>query len=152
MLKEEFDDIPAPVSLLPLGLINGRYEVVYMGFGRSYLNEDYRYLVCTIEGDRLWVSFDFKVVRGVMQTYTRPTVSDLEPLLFHWCGEGPDGRTYDCSHEASLTFVGGGVIEGTIEFACWKYDFRAEHVSGQPTRSQIPAYEMRDNWEAWCAG
>ncbi|KAF4818999.1 hypothetical protein CGCTS75_v011771 [Colletotrichum tropicale] len=152
VLKHEFDDIPAPISLLPLGLINGRYEVVYMGFGRSYLNEDYRYLVCTIEGDRLWVSFNFKVVRGVMQTHTRPMVSDLEPLLFHWCGEGPDGRTYDCSHEASLTFVGGGVIEGTIEFACWKYDFRAERVSGQPTRSQIPAYEMRDDWEAWCAG
>ncbi|KAK2761514.1 hypothetical protein CKAH01_16286 [Colletotrichum kahawae] len=118
VVKDEFDEMPATVGLPPLGLINGRYEVVYMGFGRSYLNEDYRHLVCTIEGDRLWVSFDFKVVRGVMQTRTRPMVSDLEPLLFHWCGEGPDGRTYDCSHEASLTFVGGGVVEGTIEFAC----------------------------------
>ncbi|KAL0930118.1 uncharacterized protein CTRU02_214938 [Colletotrichum truncatum] len=136
----------------PLGFINGRYELTFMGgsMGGSECVEAYRWLVCTIEGDRLWVSFDFGMVRGIMRRETRPWRSGREGLLFEWCGEKPDGQTLDDSHRAALAFVGGGVIEGIVEFGPWTYKFTAQRVSGQTTRSEISANQMWDEWNGRC--
>ncbi|KZL65529.1 hypothetical protein CT0861_05030 [Colletotrichum tofieldiae] len=140
----------------PLGFINGRYEVLDTHFpaGGVTLLDDPRWLVCTIAGDQLWVSFHFGFVHGVMRTPSRPRRSSSEPLLFNWCGEDDDyyARRYDEHHQCRMAFVGDGWIEGDFDWGGRQVSFQARRLEGQPTRSEIPAQAMWEEWDQFCEG
>ncbi|WYZ43650.1 hypothetical protein EsH8_VII_000086 [Colletotrichum jinshuiense] len=144
-----YDEIPVPA---PLGLINGRYEI-YETDNRDVSSGGDCWLVCTIDGDQLWVSFDLGFLNGVMMTGSRPRRSSLDPLPFNWCGQS---RTcyegYNASNQSFLAFVGDGFIDGTIDWNGQDLTFKARRLDGQSTRSEISARAMREEWNILCDG
>ena len=140
--EDEDDDEP----MARLGLLNGRYDI------RSPSMEDRQgqdagdlRLILTLEGNTLWGSFDFGAVHGILYLGGRPWRSSPEKLQFSWRGEDDWGRRYGRNHHGWISFLGGGEIEGVID---WDdgHMFGGWRISGQETRSEISAASMNRQW------
>lgn len=150
-----FDNPPPPYpgsedeitrGLLPLGILNGQYTI-YFDEGCEMDSS----LVLTLDGNVLWGSFDVGgFLRGIIRLNERPYKSSYEMLAVDWRGEN-DLRGYrrygDEEADGSfLRFTGDGRIEGMIGDGQGLLKFDGERLSGQETRSEISAWNMRRQW------
>ncbi|KAI0385360.1 hypothetical protein F5Y04DRAFT_184105 [Hypomontagnella monticulosa] len=134
-------------SLQPLGLLNGRYNITshYVTEQWGHINLD---LVLTLSGSQLWGRFDLGVMSGVFLLQQRPYVSSYDRLEFTWRGRELDGPIYyGSSNHGWLRFLGGGRIEGEIDFQ--GIEFFGERAPGQGMRSEIDVPTMRAEWNGY---
>lgn len=140
-------------SPLPkLGLLNGRYEVTCTQIENNHHGHMDLNLIATIDGNTLWMTFDFGEFTGMM-SLPRPWDSSRDKHMFHWRGRSDAGEPYhmdeeflDCNY---LVFRGNGNIDGCI--ACHEYEtiyFTAFRLPGQGTASPVTRDEARDEWNA----
>lgn len=75
------------VSLAPLGLLNGRYDIT-----SSYVTDEWPIygsdfeLVLTLAGNSLWGKFNLGIIEGVMYFDSRPYKSSSDSVAFTWRG------------------------------------------------------------------
>ncbi|KAK1828135.1 hypothetical protein QBC39DRAFT_359930 [Podospora conica] len=138
------DDLPH--SLPPLGLLNGRYAIDITDWNQMDSG-----LVLTLDGNALWGSFDVGgFFRGIIRLNERPYQSSYDMFFFDWRGEN-DSTGYrrfgDEEPDGSyIRFLGDGRIEGMIGDGEGLVRFDGERLSGQETRSEISAWNMRRQW------
>ncbi len=137
---DDDDDARSDSSLPPLGLLNGRYEIT--NFHDSGL-------ILTLDGDALWGSFEIGPLSGILRLDKRPWSSSYRALdELEWRGEDDEGENYYRKNDGSfLRFLGGGDIEGEIEYNGRLLEFRGHRAKGQGTRSEISARAMREEWD-----
>lgn len=138
--------------LPPLGLINGRYEIISLELpgDRGMLGKGEKGMVCTIDGTALWVSFDLGFVNGVMYTPERPRRSSLTPIVFEWCGVSRlYGQAYGPHHRCTLAFTGSGLVIGSLFWGDREWGFQARRIDGMSSRSEVSAREMLIQWERY---
>jgi hypothetical protein len=109
-------------------------------------------LVLTLDGEMLWGSFDIGgFFRGIIRLNERPYQSSYEMLAFDWRGENESTGYYrdgdDEPDGSFIRFVGDGRIEGMIGSGEGLLRFDGERLSGQETRSEISAWNMRRQWQ-----
>lgn len=149
--QEDEDDDAYGLSgnLSPLGLLNGCYEVTSADVSDqwSHYDEDAFDLVLTISGTRMWGRFDIGVVRGVMLFDERPRESSDDKVRFEWRGEEDEGSIMYQNNEGYMRFLGGGRIEGYIDFM--SLHFQGRRLPGQGTRSEVDARTMERTWDGY---
>ncbi|KJZ69781.1 hypothetical protein HIM_10820 [Hirsutella minnesotensis 3608] len=155
--QDSHDELPPPYSaygdesqdLEPLGLLNGDYEVDSRCITDQWscYGSDFD-LTLTLAGSRLWGSFDLGVISGIMFFETRPWRSSEVPMPFIWRGQEADGPImYGNDHHGSITFLGGGRVEGRFDYQ--RLTFQADRFDGQDTRSSRDARSMKSEWDGY---
>ncbi|KAJ9418138.1 hypothetical protein QL093DRAFT_2378273 [Fusarium oxysporum] len=137
--------IPAPsddvdeVSLAPLGLLNGDYEVESLDVSEQWdFDPDEFQLTLTISGNRLWGRFNLGVYEGVLLFEERPMRSSHDRVWFKWRGREDQGPViYGDNNEGWMEFLG----DGRMRVAC--------RLPGQGTRSSIDARTLQDEWNGY---
>lgn len=133
-----------------LGLINGRYTVRSDDLNNEFYeyNSDFGF-IATLDGDRLWLKFDFGAAAGIMELERPWGVLDGRRHTI-WRGSAPDeyGDQQFVNPGADddnwVEFLGDGCVRGSISWDGHKaYRFDAEHLPDQPTSSEIHPFEMR---------
>ncbi|KAI7925998.1 hypothetical protein M9X92_002954 [Pyricularia oryzae] len=161
---EGMDWTPAPASSNcasePLGLLNGRYEILHSDMPAGYMPKfgARQTMTLTLDGDALWMRFDLGFLEGVGRTAKRPYETSRR-RTFGWFGystyyhEAFTGGGGGGPMDARLEFVGGGVVRGEVEWVNRQWTcFEARRLDGQGTRSNISAREMRDRFEGFRDG
>ncbi|KAI2634358.1 hypothetical protein GGS26DRAFT_553512 [Hypomontagnella submonticulosa] len=134
-------------SLLPLGLLNGRYNITSPFVAEQWGHEDLE-LVLTLSGAQLWGRFDLGVMSGVFIMENRPWQSSVDRLEFTWRGREADGPIwYGNGNKGWLRFLGGGQVEGEIDYQ--RIEFYGERAPGQGTRSEVDVATMRAEWNGY---
>lgn len=136
-------------NLSPLGLLNGSYEITSPDVSDEWsrYGEDSFDLVLTISGTSMWGRFDLGVVRGVMFFSRRPHESSDDEVPFEWRGEEDEGSIMYQNNEGYMRFLGGGRIEGYIDFM--SLHFQGRRLPGQGTRSEVDARTMERTWDGY---
>ncbi|QKD59302.2 uncharacterized protein FOBCDRAFT_252746 [Fusarium oxysporum Fo47] len=131
------DDVDE-VSLAPLGLLNGDYEVESLDVSEQWdFDPDEFQLTLTISGNRLWGRFNLGVYEGVLLFEERPMRSSHDRVWFKWRGREDQGPViYGDNNEGWMEFLGNGRIE-------------ARRLPGQGTRSSIDARTLQDEWNGY---
>ncbi|KAF4508205.1 hypothetical protein G6O67_004615 [Ophiocordyceps sinensis] len=107
-------------GLSRLGLINGDYDVE--------------------------CPFDLGIIEGVLFMNERPWESSDNCFEFTWRGSEADGPIiYGDRHKGWIKFVGGGRIEGFIDYQ--GLTFEGERCPGQGTRSSRDARSLQMEWD-----
>ncbi|KAF5715416.1 hypothetical protein FMUND_6898 [Fusarium mundagurra] len=120
------DDVDE-VSLAPLGLLNGDYEVE----SRDTLGR-----------------FNLGVYEGVLLIEERPLRSSHDRVWFEWRGREDQGPViYGDRNEGWMEFLGDGRIEGWLDHQ--SLSFQARRLPGQGTRSSIDARTLQDEWNGY---
>ncbi|TLS25219.1 hypothetical protein PpBr36_07564 [Pyricularia pennisetigena] len=165
---EPMDWTPTPASsnhaAAPLGLLNGRYEILSSDTPPGYRPDHpaRQTMTLTLDGDALWMWFNLGFLEGVGRTDRRPYETSRH-RTFGWFGHsvhyrqafagGGGGGRDDGAMDARLDFVGGGVVRGEVEWVNRQTTcFEARRLDGQGTRSDISSREMRDIFERLRAG
>lgn len=159
----EYDDPPPPYpgtssqpidtggsesSLRPLGLLNGRYTIRCLApQSAADLKKDSG-LIFTLDGNALWGSFEIGHVAGMLRLEERSRLSSLEWEHFDWRPDDHVRSEPGLSRDSYIRFLGGGKIEGEFISLSERYRFEGQRISGQETRSEISAYEMREHWDS----
>jgi hypothetical protein len=143
-----YDD-EEPTSLAPLGLLNGRYTLTSDTVSGEWPNHGDEFeLTLTLAGQELWGSFDLGIVAGVLRIAQRPFLSSTDKVPFRWRGTEENGPIhYSDSETGWIRFLGGGRIEGRVDFM--SIDFRGERDPGQGTRSDVEVRQMREEWNGY---
>ncbi|KAF4984696.1 hypothetical protein FZEAL_136 [Fusarium zealandicum] len=142
----DFDD---QVTLAPLGLINGSYEIDCHDVTSewSYDPEDFD-LTLTIAGNALWGSFNLGIYEGVLYFDERPRRSSHDEIRFRWRGREDQGPIfYGNQNEGWIKFLGDGRIEGCLDMQ--RLHFQGRRHPGQGTRSAIDARSLQDEWNGY---
>ncbi|KAI1172326.1 hypothetical protein F4777DRAFT_516820 [Nemania sp. FL0916] len=145
---DEYDD-PDDGSdrLRPLGLLNGRYDMISKEVTGQWGYDDLD-LVFTISGREMWGKFELGVISGIMHFNERPFQSSHDEVPFTWRGEEREGQIwYGNTHRGWIKFLGDGLIEGELDYM--SLDFRGQRVYGQGTRSEVDAQSMRQEWNGY---
>ncbi|KAH7211145.1 hypothetical protein BKA60DRAFT_462623 [Fusarium oxysporum] len=139
------DDVDE-VSLAPLGLLNGDYEVESLDVSEQWdFDPDEFQLTLTISGNRLWGRFNLGVYEGVLLFEERPMRSSHDRVWFKWRGREDQGPViYGDNNEGWMEFLGDGRIEGWLGHQ--SLSFQARRLPGQGTRSSIDARTLQDEW------
>ncbi|OTB03384.1 hypothetical protein M426DRAFT_177063 [Hypoxylon sp. CI-4A] len=155
--SDDFDEPPPPPysrspprddGLRPLGLLNGRYEVECREVTDQWGHDGFS-LVLTLDGSQLWGSFDLGIVSGVLRISERPWQSSFGDVEFTWRGRELDGPIIYGNHNAGfIRFLGDGRVEGGVDFN-GGLEFEGNRFPHQGTRSEIPADEMRMEWNGY---
>ncbi|KAJ8117114.1 hypothetical protein ONZ43_g4286 [Nemania bipapillata] len=146
--SDGYDNTSPSRSLGPLGLLNGRYNIVSEKVYDTCDCDDLD-LVLTLSKSELWGKFDLGIVRGIMHFSERPWQSSYDRLPFDWCGEDMDGTIRSGNENCGwIKFLGDGRIEGEISYM--GLDFSGERISGQSTRSEVDAQSMWREWDGYC--
>ncbi|KLP05472.1 uncharacterized protein Y057_6016 [Fusarium fujikuroi] len=142
------DDV-GEVSLAPLGLLNGDYEVESLDVSEQWdFDPDEFQLTLTISGNRLWGKFDLGVYKGVLLFEERPMRSSHDRVWFKWRGREDQGPImYGDRNEGWMEFLGDGRIEGWLNHQ--SLSFQARRLPGQGTRSSIDARTLQDEWNGY---
>ncbi|KAF6519747.1 hypothetical protein HZS61_016164 [Fusarium oxysporum f. sp. conglutinans] len=142
------DDVDE-VSLAPLGLLNGDYEVESLDVSEQWdFDPDEFQLTLTISGNRLWGRFNLGVYEGVLLFEERPMRSSHDRVWFKWRGREDQGPViYGDNNEGWMEFLGDGRIEGWLGHQ--SLSFQARRLSGQGTRSSIDARTLQDEWNGY---
>ncbi|KAK7739108.1 hypothetical protein SLS62_011286 [Diatrype stigma] len=143
------DDDDDDDELQKLGLLNGRYAVyssdVTSQWG-EWEDEDFE-LVLTLAGQELWGRFDLGVVSGVVRLAQRPLFESRDRLYFSWRGREHEGpMLYGDGHEGWFRFLGGGRIEGSVDFL--NLAFRAERLPSSTTK-EVAIGDLRYEWNGY---
>ncbi|EQL03901.1 hypothetical protein OCS_00394 [Ophiocordyceps sinensis CO18] len=134
-------------GLSRLGLINGDYDVEcpYVTSEWSCYGSEFR-MTLTLAGSALWGSFDLGIIEGVLFMNERPWESSDNCFEFTWRGSEADGPIiYGDRHKGWIKFVGGGRIEGFIDYQ--GLTFEGERCPGQGTRSSRDARSLQMEWD-----
>ncbi|KAK4654296.1 hypothetical protein QC762_0064150 [Podospora pseudocomata] len=101
-----------------------------------------------MDGNALRGSFVLGPVEGIWRLEQRPYQSSNERHYLRWRGEDEQGGRYDEEGDGSyIKFWGDGLVEGGIRFYGRMIFFDGRTVSGRnETRSDVSAYDMRDEW------
>lgn len=69
----------------------------------------------SLKDGRLWISFDFGVISGIMRCQALP-LPDNGTLSFEWRGsESGEGQmTFQSINKGSITFLGNGKLKGVL--------------------------------------
>lgn len=138
-------------SPLPLGLLNGRYEV-HDPRNPSAAQS----LVLTLDGDRLWAYLEMEAFNAMFHVDRPYQAGDGNMGVTSRCrfyDEHGVYRFYDgcrpapCQH---INFRGGGQVEGKVRFGHAREDyvgFFGRRLGGEQTWSEISPWEMRARWE-----
>ncbi|KAI3577862.1 hypothetical protein IWW34DRAFT_623865 [Fusarium oxysporum f. sp. albedinis] len=142
------DDVDE-VSLAPLGLLNGDYEVESLDVSEQWdFDPDEFQLTLTISGNRLWGRFNLGVYEGVLLFEERPMRSSHDRVWFKWRGREDQGPViYGDNNEGWMEFLGDGRIEGWLGHQ--SLSFQARRLPGQGTRSSIDARTLQDEWNGY---
>ncbi|KAI1033130.1 hypothetical protein LB505_010595 [Fusarium chuoi] len=142
------DDV-GEVSLAPLGLLNGDYEVESLDVSEQWdFDPDEFQLTLTIAGNRLWGRFNLGVYEGVLVIEERPMRSSHDRVWFKWRGREDQGPImYGDHNQGWMEFLGDGRIEGYL--GCQSLSFQARRLPGQGTRSSIDARTLQDEWNGY---
>ncbi|KAG5810585.1 hypothetical protein H9Q74_005722 [Fusarium xylarioides] len=142
------DDVDE-VSLAPLGLLNGDYEVESRDVSKQWdFDRDEFQLTLTIAGNRLWGRFNLGVYEGVLLIEERPMRSSHDRVWFKWRGREDQGPViYGDRNEGWMEFLGDGLIEGWLDHQ--SLSFQARRLPGQGTRSSIDARTLQDEWNGY---
>ncbi|KAF4437599.1 hypothetical protein FACUT_5531 [Fusarium acutatum] len=142
------DDVDE-VSLAPLGLLNGDYEVESVDVSEQWDFEPNEFqLTLTISGNRLWGRFNLGVYEGVLLFEERPMRSSHDRIWFKWRGREDQGPViYGDRNEGWMEFLGDGRIEGWLDHQ--SLSFQAHRLPGQGTRSSIDARTLQDEWNGY---
>ena len=137
-------------TLAPLGLLNGRYRLSCTAppefAGRG---DDDSGIIFTLDGNALWGSFEIGPLSGILRLAERPWASSRQRLYFEWRGEDEQGGDHVKANDGSyIVFLGGGVLVGGFVFYGEMLEFEGKRVSGQETRSEVSAGDMRREWES----
>lgn len=144
-----------------LGLLNGRYRLdcAYIEDMWPAYEGDLG-LVATLDGNTLWLSFDFGAASGMMKV-PRPYEPDAEDgTTVFWRGHTCDDQGYrnfraiDSVYRAGpcnkLYFLGDGHIHGLIRYGPGydqvQIDFDAYRLPGQSMTSEVSPTEARAKW------
>lgn len=156
----EFDPGQAYVSQnsprRSIGLLNGRYEVSCPQIEDNfpeYCND--LGLIATLDGNKLWLKFDFGAVHGLMKV-DRPYEVDEDGVALFWRGQASDefgnamffnnDTLYRAGAMNRLRFLGDGHISGMISYDGHDVEFDAYRVPDQPMKSEVSPREARDIW------
>ncbi|KAI1471047.1 uncharacterized protein F4812DRAFT_164585 [Daldinia caldariorum] len=146
--EDNNDDGNDGEELKPLGLLNGRYELTSEMVASEWGHTDLS-LVFTLSGTELWGLFDLGVVSGVMRVRERPWQSSNRALRFTWRGRELEGPImYGDGHGGWLRFLGGGRVEGELDFM--GITFEGRRAAGQGMRSEVHIGRMKAEWEGYC--
>lgn len=145
--SDENSRFDGTASLSPLGLLNGRYDIIC-----PFVESEWpRYaselsLVLTIAGSSLWERFDLGVIEGVMYFHQRPRASSFYRIPFQWRGREDGGPIFydEERNDGWIKFLGDGHIEGWFEYQ--DIHFEGRRIPGQGTRSEIDARSLQDEW------
>ncbi|KAF5554069.1 hypothetical protein FNAPI_6541 [Fusarium napiforme] len=142
------DDV-VEVSLAPLGLLNGDYEVESRDVTKQWdFDPDEFQLTLTIAGNRLWGRFNLGVYEGVLLIEERPMRSSHDRVWFKWRGREDQGPViYGDRNQGWMEFLGDGRIEGWLDHQ--SLSFQARRLPGQGTRSSIDARALQDEWNGY---
>ncbi|ENH70721.1 hypothetical protein FOC1_g10005019 [Fusarium oxysporum f. sp. cubense race 1] len=142
------DDVDE-VSLAPLGLLNGDYEVESLDVSEQWdFDPDEFQLTLTISGNRLWGRFNLGVYEGVLLFEERPMRSSHDRVWFKWRGREDQGPViYGDNNEGWMEILGDGRIEGWLGHQ--SLSFQARRLPGQGTRSSIDARTLQDEWNGY---
>ncbi|KAK4158646.1 hypothetical protein QBC43DRAFT_223836 [Cladorrhinum sp. PSN259] len=135
------DDTPLPA----LGLLNGRYRLESDG-----PRGDDSGIIFTLDGNALWGTFEIGPLSGVLRLDQRPYQPSHDRLYFKWRGEDIQGGEHFEPNDGSfIQFLGGGRVRGEIGYWGGMLKFGGTRLSGQGTRSELSAFEVRDRWERY---
>ncbi|KAF9769899.1 hypothetical protein IL306_012616, partial [Fusarium sp. DS 682] len=142
------DDVEE-VSLAPLGLLNGDYEVESSDVSEQWdFDPDEFELTLTISGNKLWGRFNLGVYEGVLLFDERPMRSSHDRVWFKWRGREDQGPImYGDNNMGWMEFLGDGRIEGWLDHQ--SLSFNARRLPGQGTRSSIDARSLQDEWNGY---
>lgn len=148
--NEESSGDAAP-ELLPLGLLNGIYQVQSEDLGEweIFNGHDFRLILC-LDGNSIWGEYDFGMHSGIMYLPGRPWSSSYEPVPFSWRGRenSEDTISFGPTNRGWIRFLGGGKIEGMIN--CYgEKSFTGRRISGNETKAPRDARSMRAEWEGY---
>lgn len=142
-----------------IGLLNGRYRVScpYIEDNFPECLNDLR-LIATLDGDDLWLNFDFSpAVAGLMKV-SRPYEpdQDQEGIMMFWRGHALDWASnrrffnvdtvYRAGPVNRLYFLGGGHISGNISYDGRDINFDAHRLPDQSMTSEISPAQARAKW------
>ncbi|KAF3760735.1 hypothetical protein M406DRAFT_108220 [Cryphonectria parasitica EP155] len=144
-----------------LGLLNGRYQVEFSYIGGQWPEfQDDLELIVTLDGDTLWLSFDFGGASGMMKV-VRPYVSDpVDGTMLFWRGHAfynngdSEAFAVDTLNRAGpvnrLWFYGDGHIRGEMRpgrrYDACGLSFDAYRLPGQSMSSEISPTRARQEW------
>ncbi|EEU42707.1 uncharacterized protein NECHADRAFT_47452 [Fusarium vanettenii 77-13-4] len=137
------------VSLAPLGLLNGDYEIdsEYVTSQWDYPPDDLG-LTLTLSGSSLWGRFNLGVYEGVFFIEDRPMRSSHEKVWFKWRGREDQGPIiYGDRNNGWIKFLGDGRIEGFLDMQ--SLSFQGRRFPDQPTRSSIDARSMKNEFDGY---
>lgn len=101
---------------LPLGLLNGRYEIECPDLEKWQWSSSDFSLVLTIDGTCLWGAYDFGMFKGIIRLLSRPYSAGNRRFNFTWRGRdnSKGENSFGPFNEGWMRFLGGGRIEGMI--------------------------------------
>ncbi|RTE84494.1 hypothetical protein BHE90_000861 [Fusarium euwallaceae] len=137
------------VSLAPLGLLNGDYEVDSEDVtGQWNYDPDDFELTLTLSGSSLWGRFNLGIYEGIFFIEDRPMRSSHEKVPFKWRGREDQGQIwYGNNNNGWIKFLGDGRIEGFL--GAQSLSFQGRRFPDQPTRSRIDARDMKNEWDRY---
>lgn len=176
VLGADYDEAPPPYSTFDLGrgsssqerpqaspkrklgLLNGRYRISCPDIEYDYPEHmsDFA-LIATLDGDNLWLKFDFGAMTGMIKI-PRPFEASEDHYGMSWRGHhiyGSTSRRFvnnDRPGRAGplnyLVFLGGGHIQGSLcaNSSTPAVNFDAYRLSGQSMTSEISPAEARAEW------
>ena len=135
------------VPLSPLLYINGRYAIDcphvtdnWPQYGRPTYH-----LVLTLSTPSLWAAFNLGLVEGVMYFSDIPKQSSRDRIPFKWRGRiAEDGIMYGDQNKGWLRFLGGGRIEGQIDYQ--NLAFSGWRRPGPATATPIDSNSVQNMW------
>lgn len=144
-----------------LGLLNGRYTVRSRDLEDAFPDEcdtDLG-LIATIDGNTLWLKFDFGAAVGIMELLKPRGVFEGRRELV-WRGSATDEYgemtpvdRQDADSENWVEFLGDGYVEGSISWDGYRsYQFEAERLPGESMYSEISPWEMRRLYQDYAHG
>lgn len=132
--------------LRPLGLLNGRYEACVTGPPAAQDHKADSGIIMTLDGNTLWGTFEIGPQTGMFRLENRPRQSSHQQLSVTVACEDDDGVQYG-DQKNWISFLGGGHVRGTLPFRGGELTFEGHRISGQETRSEISAWDMRAHWD-----
>ena len=144
-----------------IGLLNGRYRVDCPILEKNFPEYmDDVCLIATLDGNKLWLKFDFGAATGMMQVDRPYEPDEDDPIALYWRGFVPDGcgDRYFFNKDASYVphnmdgpmdvvwFPGGGHIRGAISYDGHDVDFDAYRLPGQSMTSEVSPTQARAEW------
>ncbi|KAK7408031.1 hypothetical protein QQX98_009804 [Neonectria punicea] len=139
-------DTYGDVSLAPLGLLNGSYDITCPDVASewSHYGSDFD-LSLTLAGTSVWGKFELGVIQGIMYFRKRPWRSSHEPIPFKWRGTEDQGPVmYGDRNDGWVRFLGDGRIEGSFDYQ--SITFRGRHCPGQGSGSGANVRDLQDEW------